>query len=103
MSEENGIHGERVQGLWVFGLYKVINNVRFYFVENRATSTLLPIIGSHVEHDSYIVSDEWRAYCRLNDSGYRQQTVNHSRNFVNSRTGFHTRLYKEPGLMQKVG
>ena len=64
--------------------------MRSYVVKDRTAATILQTIESHVEKDSYILSDQWRAYCRLNESSYCHRTVNHSKNFVNLTTGFHT-------------
>jgi len=48
-----------------------------YPVNDRARSTLLPIIKRHFESGSTIYSDGWSAYCDLNSEGYRHFTVLH--------------------------
>ena len=39
-----------------------------------------------------IHSDEWRAYSKLKNYGYKHFTVNHKENFVNPKTGKHAEL-----------
>ena len=68
--------------------------MRFHVVKGHIAATILLIIESHVKIDSYVVSDLWRAYCRLNESGYCHRTVNRSKNFINLTTGFHTQAIK---------
>lgn len=91
-------HG-KVVGPWVFGLYMSQTRCRFYVVHDRTGDTLLPLVHDNVEPGSTVVSDLWPAYNRLKDEGYTHETVNHSKNFVNPLTGFHTqaieRVWKE--------
>lgn len=89
----------RVVGPWVFGLYASPTRCRFYVVGDRSGDTLLPLVQENVVQDSTVVSDEWAGYNRLADKGYIHETVNHSKNYVNPETGFHTqaieRVWKE--------
>lgn len=89
----------RVVGPWVFGLYMSQRRFRFYVVQDRSGDTLSPLIHENVEPESTIVSDKWAAYNRLANEGYKHETVDHSKNFVNPETGFHTqaieRVWKE--------
>ena len=93
---------------WVFGMLSMRNDGRkkgkpiLRLVETRSRRHLLPMITRHVRQGSSIVSDEWRAYRVLPALGYRHFTVNHSRWYVDPRTGAHTqnierawRTYKE--------
>lgn len=89
----------RVVGPWVFGLYLSSERFRFYVVHNRTADTLIPLVQENVTDGSLIVSDEWAAYNRLEEEGYDHETVNHSNNYVNPETGYHTqaieRVWKE--------
>lgn len=89
---------KRTKG-WVFGLYMSPKRYRFYVVNDRSGDTLSPLIHANVTPGSTVVSDEWRAYNRLTAEGIKHETVNHSKNFVNPETGFHTqsieRAWKE--------
>lgn len=89
----------KVVGPWVFGLYQSQTRIRFYVVQDRTGDTLIPLINSNVEKNSTVVSDEWAGYNRLSQHGYVHETVNHSRNYINPVTGFHTqaieRAWKE--------
>lgn len=89
----------RVVGPWVFGMYMSPTRCRFYVVQDRSGDTLSPLIHSNVEEGSTVASDQWAAYNRLSGEGYKHETVNHSKNFVNPVTGFHTqaieRVWKE--------
>ena len=59
-------------------------------VLDRSAATLLPIIQTYIRPGTLIISDEWRAYCRIPSLGYTHQTVIHSQNFVDPATGAHT-------------
>ena len=67
--------------------------VRFFHVQRRDANTLLPIIWKHVYPGTTIWSGEWKAYSPLQTTcGYDHQKVNHSQNFIDPRTGYHTQL-----------
>jgi transposase-like protein len=64
---------------WVFGLIEEKTNLCvFLCVDDRSSSTLLPIIKAHVVEGSTIKSDEWKAYASLSKEGFTHLTVNHS-------------------------
>ena len=61
-------------------------------VPNHSAATLLPVIQQHVRPGSIVWSDDWAAYRRVQQLPpvTQHQTVNHSIEFVNPTTGFHT-------------
>ncbi|CAF3700217.1 unnamed protein product [Rotaria socialis] len=81
---------------WVFGIAEPTeegHEVRFFHVARRDAATLIPIIWKHVYPGTTIWSDQWKAYSRLQTGyGYDHETVNHSQNFIDPRTGCHTQL-----------
>ena len=62
----------------------------FYVVNDKSGDTLSPLIHKNVIEGSTVVSDEWGTYKRLKDEEMKHETVNHSKNFVNPDTGYHT-------------
>lgn len=83
-------YNDTIQGPWVLGIYQSATQVRFIVVPDRSASTSIPIIKTYVEVGSTIVTDEWRAYGRLNSEGSRHETVCHKENYINPETGYHT-------------
>lgn len=63
---------------------------RYFKVDKRDRETLLPIIVQEIEPETTNKSDEWRAYSTLKDHGFLHQTINHSENFIDLRTGAQT-------------
>ena len=83
--------GRRKDGVWVFGgIERGTKNCFMCSVEDRSADTLIPVIKQNVLPGTTIISDCWKAYCRLEEEGYLHQTVNHSKEFVNKNTGAHT-------------
>ena len=90
---------------WVFGMLGVNGEARrpvLRLVEKTSRGHLVPLIVHHVRPGTSIISDEWRSYRVLSGLGYHHHTVNHSRWYVDPRTGAHTqhverawRSYKE--------
>lgn len=75
---------------WYFGGFERGSGLAFIVpVEKRDAATLLPIIQKHIRPGTTIISDLWRAYCRISQlpEGYRHYTVNHSENFVDPESG----------------
>ena len=74
------------------GGVEITTKIKVYFkvVEDRTATTLLEIIKFHVLPGSIVVVDGWLGYNGLTDMGYQHYTVNHSKEFVNHDTGFHT-------------
>jgi len=93
--------GDRISGSWVLGLYKK-GDVRYYAVPDRKASTLLSIIKREVAAGSVIHTDEWPAYSKLRQQGYRHFTVNHQKNFVDPHTGAHTQGIERQWLELKT-
>ena len=54
----------------------------YFAVQNRKAETLIPLIEKIIAKGTTIRSDEWRAYARLKDLGYKHETVCHKRQFV---------------------
>lgn len=75
---------------WVLGIYSNKNDVRFLRVRDRSSATLIPIIERYVEGGSWIVTDLWGGYNALGNHGFVHKTVNHSENYVDPETGYHT-------------
>ena len=55
-------YSSRVVGPWVVGLYKSKDEVSFYTVKDRKSSTLRTIISRCCAPHSVIVTNEWRGY-----------------------------------------
>ena len=82
--------GHRVEGQWVFGGIEEESRKCFLVpVEDRSEATLLPIIKEWIAPGTLIVSDCWKSYSKLSENGYLHETVDHSKEFVNSK-GFNT-------------
>ncbi|KAL6481208.1 hypothetical protein MHYP_G00092880 [Metynnis hypsauchen] len=78
---------------WVFGVLEIRDTSRrpvLRLVQKRNRETLMPLIKKHVRKHSIVVSDEWRAYSNLTREGYQHVKVNHSVNYVDPQTGYHT-------------
>ncbi|CAF4606388.1 unnamed protein product [Rotaria socialis] len=92
----NRNYGRRVEEPWIFGIVEPTEEgqeVRFFHVARRDAATLIPIIWKHVYLGTTIWPDQWKVYSRLQTGyGYDHETVNHSRNFVDLRTGYQTQL-----------
>jgi len=59
-------------------------------VPDRTSDTLMAIIRDWIEPGTTVISDSWAAYRNLGAQDYTHQTVNHSIQFVDLRTGAHT-------------
>ena len=83
--------GRVIEGQWVFG--GICRETRELFmvpVPTRDRDTLLGIIKEKILPGTTIISDCWKAYDCLENEGYKHFQVNHSVNFVDPDTLFHT-------------
>ncbi|CAF3118767.1 unnamed protein product, partial [Rotaria socialis] len=73
----NRNYGRRVEEPWIFGIVEPTEEGQ----------------EKHVYLGTTIWPDQWKVYSRLQTGyGYDHETVNHSRNFVDLRTGYQTQL-----------
>lgn len=84
--------GRRKKQIWIFGAVERkpeggAGRNFVMIVPNRKSETLIPIIMEKILPGTLILSDEWRAYAKLNQFGYTHNTVCHKREFVNKVTG----------------
>jgi len=72
--------GQIIEVQWVFvGSDRETGDFFMGPVEDRSKDTFLPTVQDKIAAGTTIVSDCWRAYDCLNDSGYQHLKVNHSR------------------------
>ncbi|CAF0876731.1 unnamed protein product [Brachionus calyciflorus] len=72
-------------------------------VKNRKENTLIPIIKKHVNPQTTIYSDQWKSYFNLTKENYHHLTVNHSKQFIDKRTGCSTNGIEEMYFTLKFG
>jgi len=61
----------------VFGMIQRDGDVMTKVVTNAKTKTLEPIIQANVKKGSNVHTDEWHAYKKLGEKGYKHEMVNH--------------------------
>jgi transposase-like protein len=98
-SKETGRPGEKSKKTAVFGMVERDGDVMTYVVPNTSSKQLIPLVQRHVARGSIISSDDWRAYKRLPEIGYRHGYVKHNLeqwvngiHHTNSIEGFWSRL-----------
>ena len=77
---------------WVFdGYAPTSGGVFLELVPDRSASTLLPLVRKYVVPGSTIITDKWKSYCGISkmevEPRYLHQEVDHSKNFVDPKTG----------------
>ncbi len=83
--------GRYTEEHWVFGGVERDSREAFMVeVSDRSAATLVPIILEFIKPGTTVISDEWRAYSRINMLNMSHDTVNHSVNFVDPQSGAHT-------------
>ncbi|KII72566.1 hypothetical protein RF11_13263 [Thelohanellus kitauei] len=85
--------GRIVDGQWVVG--GICRETQDVFLvpcpENRRIAIcLLNIIQNNINPGSIIITDCWKGYDSLTESGWNHYTVNHSYNFIDPNSGAHT-------------
>lgn len=83
---------------WVLGIHSKKKDVRFVPVRDRSKATLIPIVEEYV----VIVTDLWGGYNGLTNAGFTHETVNHSGNYVDPNTGYHTQGIERAWRTAKV-
>ncbi|XP_053213673.1 uncharacterized protein LOC128397034 [Panonychus citri] len=69
--------------VWVFGgVERESRKVFAEIVPNRAADTLLNVIKKKNRPGTFVKSEGWREYTKLNESDYAHGWVNHSKNFL---------------------
>lgn len=87
--------GHALPPIWVFGMVDTSHIPALGYMEvvdQRDAATLLPIISDHIKPGTIIWSDGWAAYNGIAalPGVASHETVNHSRHFVNPRSGVNT-------------
>lgn len=59
-------------------------------IQDKKSSTIIPLICDNVASNSIIHTDEHKSYSSLNNIGFIHDTVCHKYSFINSETGAHT-------------
>ncbi|XP_023223848.1 uncharacterized protein LOC111625053 [Centruroides sculpturatus] len=76
---------------WIVGgICKEDKNCFICHVKDRSENTLNWVVYKYVKSGSVIITDEWRSYNHIDDIkglNIEHKTVNHSKNFVNPKTG----------------
>ena len=79
-------------GIWIIGGVERTLKKKCFFkiVKNRDKKTIRDIVRKHVGRSFIVMTDQWKGYHNLQKLNVRHFTVNHSKNFVDRRTGAHT-------------
>jgi transposase len=64
----------------IFGMIQRCGSVVIKMLENVKQETIYPLIEKTIVSDSFVYTDEYNIYSKLNDLGYKHKTVCHSNN-----------------------
>lgn len=87
-------YGTRIRGPWVVVMCwkrpDGESEVRYFVVDKRDGSTLMPLITNEVEPGTTVQTDQWAAYKWLHREGYLHKTVRPQQYFVGPTARAHT-------------
>ena len=67
---------------WVFGItQRSSNKVFFQLVDKRTKTVLLPLITKYISKSAILHHDDWPAYRKLSQLGYKDVVVKHCKGF----------------------
>ena len=69
----------------VLGIIKRGGLVYTHIIKRMDRRTLIPIVHMVVERKSKVYTDMWRSFNKLNESGYKHYTINHSKRFSDGK------------------
>uniref|UniRef100_A0A914D7J1 Metalloendopeptidase n=1 Tax=Acrobeloides nanus TaxID=290746 RepID=A0A914D7J1_9BILA len=106
LSGRHGRRGRRVRKRpkWIFVIVERGSGLSYLrIVRRRNAATLIPIIFRHVRFGSYVMTDEWRSYRRLQRlNRFRHRAVNHGLHFVDpTDPPVHTQTIKNKNVQLK--
>ena len=85
--------GRVIEGQWVIGgICRETGEIFVALCPNnkRDSQTLISIIEEHVNSQSTVITDCWKAYEQLDRDNWHHLTVNHTYNFVDPHSGAYT-------------
>ena len=60
-----------MKSIWIFGgVERDSRKIVAEIVSDRKVSTLLEVIKKHIHQETFIISDGWKGYFKLNEWGY---------------------------------
>ena len=68
--------------LWVVGMYKSYENVRFLHVKDRTERTLKCVLDKYIAPGSVVWTDEFKGYSTYAMSNFIHETVIHKEKYV---------------------
>lgn len=84
--------GHSVEGVWILGMVERTEKRKIVLikVDDRSKKTLEEKLSNNIKSDSTLYSDCWKGYCQMGKIFNQHKTVNHSKEFVDSKSGAHT-------------
>lgn len=87
---------------WIVGIVeRKTGNVRFEAVSSRDKDMLLKNLKKYVHPKSTVITDCWKGYIGIDAFFKRHQTVNHSKNFKDPKTGAYTQTIESQWRLLK--
>lgn len=80
----------KTDALVIVEVRNIVTQIYAQTIENKKSTTIIPIIRDHVVSGTEIHTDEHKSYNKLQKYGYNHKKVCHKYNFINRENNCHT-------------